>query len=474
MAGKDLTHYFQRRNDKQGLPSSVSQTCIDSVNKELSSIKQSVGPNSRGEYIKITAKDRAVIGEYAAKNGIAAAIRHFKRNGQFPSLKETSVRGWKNAYCKELLSQSSRKRGPVEIVELPQKRRGRPLLLGDELEQEVKIFIKAARERGTVVNTETVMGTARGVVISHDANLLLENGGYINITKDWAQRLLQRMNLVKRKGTTKIKVLPSDFEKLKKQFLSDIRSIVAMEDIPKELIINWDQTGMKYVPVSNWTFEEKGTKRIEIAGLDDKRQITVLLSCTMDGNLLPTQVIYAGKTPACLPKDGIPTDWYLTYSENHWANEHTMMGYLHNILLPYVNTTRVDLKLDKTHPAVVIFDTFRGQTTQAFLDTLEENNILVVEIPPNCTDRLQPLDLAVNKPVKDQMKRQFHHWYAEEVQKKIKDSASDNKIVDLKLSRLKPLGLQWLVNACSYVQRNDFIQNGFSEAGITSALTSYI
>ena len=87
-----------------------------------------------------------------------------------------------------------------------------------------------------------------------------KNGGYINITKDWAQRLLQRMNLVKRKGTTKIKVLPSDFEKLKKQFLSDIRSIVAMEDIPKELIINWDQTGMKYVPVSNWTFEEKGTK----------------------------------------------------------------------------------------------------------------------------------------------------------------------------------------------------------------------
>ena len=55
----------------------------------------------------------------------------------------------------------------------------------------------------------------------------------------------------------------------------------------------------------------------------DKRQITVLLSCTMDGKLLPTQVIYAGKTPACLPKGDIPTDWYLTYSENHWENEHT-------------------------------------------------------------------------------------------------------------------------------------------------------
>ena len=48
------------------------------------------------------------------------------------------------------------------------------------------------------------------------------------------------------------------------------------------------------------------------------------------------------------------------------------------------------------------------------------------------------------------------------------------KLVNLKLSRLKPLGLQWLVNACSYLQGSDFIQNGFSEARITSALSSYI
>lgn len=79
-----------------------------------------------------------------------------------------------------------------------------------------------------------------------------------------------------------------------------------------ELIINWDQTGMKYVLVSNWTFETKGAKRVEIAGLDDKWQITVLLSCTMDGKLLSMQVIYAGKTPACLPKIQHPQDWHVT------------------------------------------------------------------------------------------------------------------------------------------------------------------
>ena len=442
--------------------------------KRIASVQSDDVSKTRGEYIKLTAKDRATIGEYAAKNGIAAAIRHFSRNKQFPNLKEASMRGWKNAYCKEVLIQSSRKRGPVEIEELPQKRRGRPLLLGEEMEAEVKSFIKVAREKGTIVNSHTVIATARGVVISHDANLLLENGGYIEITKSWAQRLLERMNLVKRKGTTAVKVLPSNFEKLKKQFLSDVCSTVVMEEIPEELIINWDQTGLKYVPVSNWTFADKGSKRVEIAGLDDKRQLTVLLSCTMKGKLLPTQVIYAGKTPACLPKVDYPSDWYLTYIENHWCNEQTMMGYLHNILIPYVNATRVDLKLSKTHSCLVMFDTFKGQTTPGFLKLLEENNILVVEIPPNCTDRLQPLDLAVNKPLKDQMKRQFQQWYSEEVEKRIRSSASDDeKLIDLKLSRLKPLEFKWLVEACSYINMNDFIRNGFLEAGITTVLSPY-
>ena len=111
---------------------------------------------------------------------------------------------------------------------------------------------------------------------------------HIDITKDWAKRIFQRMNVVKWQGTTKVKVMPSDFEQLKAQFLSDIRTMVMMEDIPAQLIINWNQAGLKYVPVPDWTFEEKGSKRVEIVGLDDKRQITVLLSCTLTGKLLST------------------------------------------------------------------------------------------------------------------------------------------------------------------------------------------
>ena len=66
------------------LPSSVSQSTINSVNRELaavSTVSQSDDLKSRGEYFKVCAKERAVIGKYTAKNGITATICYFKQNG---------------------------------------------------------------------------------------------------------------------------------------------------------------------------------------------------------------------------------------------------------------------------------------------------------------------------------------------------------------------------------------------------------
>jgi len=73
--------------------------------------------------------------------------------------------------------------------------------------------------------------------------------------------------------------------------------------------------------------EAKGTKRVEIAGSDDKRQLTALFSCTMSGKFLLPQVIYAGKTAACLLKVNFQmVGMQHTYTPNHWSNEQTMMN----------------------------------------------------------------------------------------------------------------------------------------------------
>ena len=79
-----------------------------------------------------------------------------------------------------------------------------------------------------------------------------------------------------------------------------------MLEITPYLVINWDQTGIHYVPVSSWTMEIAGLKQVEIAGGDNKRQITVVFVGTLDGDFLPPQLIYQGKTPRCHPNIALP------------------------------------------------------------------------------------------------------------------------------------------------------------------------
>ena len=57
------------------------------------------------------------------------------------------------------------------------------------------------------------------------------------------------MKFVWRKGTTaKSKYSVQLFDRLKKDFLDEFKTIVTMEEVPAELIMNWDQTGIRIVP----------------------------------------------------------------------------------------------------------------------------------------------------------------------------------------------------------------------------------
>ena len=63
--------------------------------------------------------------------------------------------------------------------------------------------------------------------------------------------------------------------------------------------------------------------------------------------------------------------------------------------------------------AVVIFDTFKGHTGSEMESSLLENDIISVHAPSNCTDLLQPLELCLNKPLKDHLRSKFQSWYSE-------------------------------------------------------------
>ena len=141
-----------------------------------------------------------------------------------------------------------------------------------------------------------------------------------------------------------------------------------------------------------------------------------------------------------------------------------MRQYINKVILPYISNKRKELKLPLDQPAVLIFDNFKGQCTSEII-FLDASNINVILIPPNCTDRLQPLDLSVNKAAKEFLHRKFHEWYAKQVCSQLQQNTKES--IDLCLIIVKPLGPRWMVELYDYMKaKPDIIRNGFKEAGL--------
>ena len=479
-----IERYFKRLPSQQ-LPSphgslslSVPSTAIAAANREVNRVlsrqqqdSTTTPKKTRGKYHSYSPEERAEIGKYATENGISAARRYFSRKLGM-RISNSTISGMKAGYKQEVARKRELEEEDDEVLELPEKKRGRHVLLGERLDKCVQEYVLKVRERGCAVNSALVVAGARGIVESLDRSRLVEYGGYVTLTIPWARSLLKRMNFTKRRATTKCGIHPQVFQQVKTQFLQDVIDVVEMEEIPPQLIFNWDQTGLHLVPTSNWTMAKKGSKRVEMKGLEDKRQITGVFCGTLCGEFLPMQLIYKGKTDRCHPSYSFPADWCITQSSNHWSNEKTMLKYIDDIIVPFVERVRDDLGTDDSQAALGLFDHFKGQLTPNVTAALERHNIQSVLIPATCTDRLQPLDISVNKSAKVYLRSQFQQWYASEITSQ-NGAANDVNFepVDMSAPRMKAVGAKWLVSLYEhFLESPDIIINGFLASGIPQSI----
>ena len=410
-----------------GLPTGVTVEVNKAMEKALhdaSNAEKSTG-KKRKYTTTFMPEDRAAIGKYAAENGTAKAVKKFKATHD---VGESTVRWFKKKYLEEV-----QKRAPgtelEEVKSLPGHKRGRNVMLGEELDGKIQSYVKALRTAGTPTGSSVVMAAAEGLVKAYDRTILVEYGGQVAITKSWAMSLLGRMGYVKRKATTKSTPGMSDkeFEEVKANFLKQIARMVKLREIPDSLIINLDQTGIKLVPTEDWTMAAEGSRRVEVAALGDKRQITATFAASLDGTFLPMQILYQGKTKRSHPKYTFPDGLDIFHTPNHWANEETCLRFFENIIFPHIRKLRETLEAP-SQKALVIMDNFSSQTTPLVQEKVEEEGVVVVMVPPGTTDRLQPLDVSTNKSAKDFLREKFRHWYAAEIQKQLQAGVNETAL----------------------------------------------
>ena len=130
--------------------------------------------------------------------------------------------------------------------------------------------------------------------------------------------------------------------------------------------------------------------------------------------------------------------------------------------------------LSENQYALVIMDIFTGQMISDVLNLLGDNKILLTNVAQaNMTKFYQPLDLTVKGYAKRLMARKFNDWYAQKVSSQLdKGIAIDEIDLKLRLSLLKPLRAEWLVdfyNHMASAAAKKIIDSGWASSGIEDA-----
>ena len=189
-----------------------------------------------------------------------------------------------------------------------------------------------------------------------------------------------------------------------------------------------------------------GSKRVE-----DKRPVTYMYSRNHDIRGISS----SWKTERCHPSYSFPDGYDVWHTPDHWASGSTVMRYYQRCY-SYVQKVKKEKSFQTDHHALVIYDVFKGHFVEGVDTVLEENKLSVISIvvPSNCIDRLQPLDLSVNKPMKDHLPTCLLSKVVYQLSKGTK--AEDIK-VDTQLYILKDMQAQWIVAACDHIRSSRVI-----------------
>ncbi len=119
--------------------------------------------------------------KYAAENGIKAAVCKFRSQvPSAPSNWNNTVCDWKEIYLRELKRRRS-ENNMDDITCLPSKKREQPLMIGEDLDKKVQLYVKQLRRANATVNTAIVLSAGEGIVQGLDPNLSSRNGGTIEL-----------------------------------------------------------------------------------------------------------------------------------------------------------------------------------------------------------------------------------------------------------------------------------------------------
>lgn len=156
---------------------------------------------------------------------------------------------------------------------------------------------------------------------------------------------------------------------------------------------NMDETPVWFDMPSARTVNTRGEKTVSITTTGhEKSHFTVVLSCLADGTKLKPMIIFKRKTQ---PKEKFPPGVVVHHHPKGWMDADGVKVWIQRVWSSQPGGF--------LRRSLLVWDAFRAYLAEPVKQALRQTNTDVAVIPGGLTSVLQPLDVCLNKPFKNQV-----------------------------------------------------------------------
>lgn len=269
------------------------------------------------------------------------------------------------------------------------------------LEEDLNSWILECRQNGYVVTRTAIR--LRALTMMKEEKYKTKDTPSFVASSGWCSRFMNRFGLCLRQRTKIAQKLPKDLDEKVSSFHKFIIKQRKKHKYALSDIGNMDETPMTFDLPGNRTVAGIGNKTVLIRTTGhEKTHFTVVLSCLADGTKLRPVIIFKRKT---LPKNAkFPSGVIVRAHIKGWMDEVGTKQWLNKVW-----NARPGAALKKK-PSPFVWDMFRAHVTDGVKEEAKSDKTTLAVIPGGLTSLLQPLDVCLNKPFKDRIRKMWQEW----------------------------------------------------------------